>query len=56
MALKADDIKVGEKVYIGLFEGTVVRIIKWQGVTMVDVEISGVIDRYHIDHIEKIHE
>ncbi|WP_455756501.1 hypothetical protein [Sulfurimonas sp.] len=56
MALEKDDLKVGERVYVGLFEGKVVRVIPWHNVTMVDVEMDGVIDRYDISHVKKIDE
>ncbi len=50
--LEVGDLNVGDKVLIGLFSGKIVRIIDWHDVVMVDVEISGVIDRYHISQIE----
>lgn len=52
MAVQKDDLEVGMKVYVGLFDGKVIRIIDWQNVVMVDVEIGGVIDRYHLSQIE----
>lgn len=35
-----------QKVYVGLFEGTIVRVIEWHGDIEIDVEIDGVIERH----------
>lgn len=50
--LTKDDLEAGAKVHIGLFDGKIVRIIDWHDVVLVDVELDGVIDRYHINQIE----
>lgn len=43
---KKRTIEVGDKVYIGLFSGKVVRIRDFQSETWYDVEIGGVINPY----------
>lgn len=47
------EIKVGDWVYVGLFQGKVVRIREFKGDTWVDIEMGGVIEPYLIKDITK---
>lgn len=47
---------VCQKVSVGIFDGKVVRIREFQGVTYIDVEIDGVITPYTVDQVEPIEE
>lgn len=46
----------GQKVHVGFFDGKVVRVREFQGVTYIDVEIDGVITPYTIDQVSPAEE
>jgi hypothetical protein len=46
------EFEPGQKVYVGLMSGKVVRVREFQGIQYIDVEIDGVITDYTVDQVQ----